>query len=96
MQRREYHVDLRINETPINKIIIDPHYEEKHGDSIDDKLIIKLVELLDGQSFRPESENEGFSYFANDLRLDGKLFRIVWLLEDQKLYVGVVNAYRRK
>ena len=34
MARREYPVELKINEKLITKVVIDPHYEEKHAESV--------------------------------------------------------------
>ena len=77
--------------------MIDPHYELKHSDSMSDSLVIELVGLLDGGDFLPETVTEGFEYYtADNLVLRGKKYRLVWLLEKNLLYLGVVNAYRRK
>ena len=35
-KRREYPVQMTINQRRILAVVIDPHYEEKHGGSIDD------------------------------------------------------------
>lgn len=97
MTRREYPIRLTVNGRRIVKVIIDPHYELKHSNSIDDAVILELVRLLSGQSFEPEMENEDFQYFVSDnLVLWSKRYKLVWLLEQNALYVGVVNAYRRK
>jgi len=88
---------VRINNISIKEVIIDPHYEIKHSKSIDDRLIIELVKKLDGEQFDPESTSDGFEYYvAEELSHAGKLYKLVWLLEKNKLYIGVVNAYRRK
>ncbi len=78
----------------MSKVIIDPHYEEKHADHVNDKLVIELVKMLDGRIEVPEAEDEGYSYFATLLIFDNKQYRLIWLLEDISIYVGVLNAYR--
>jgi len=97
MDRREYDISITVNERLITKVVIDPHYEIKHSDSISDKVILELVKLLDGGIFPWQERNKAYEYFVTDgLRLNEKLYKLVWLLEDDELYIGVVNAYRRK
>lgn len=97
MKRREYVVKLEVNGRKITKVIIDPHYEEKHTKSINDELILELVKLLHKGAFPVQEQDEGFEYFVNDnLKLGGKTYKLIWLLEDNKLYIGVVNAHRRR
>jgi len=80
----------------ISKVIIDPHYEEKHADSISDEIIIQLVKTLDGEVIDPDQESPPYSYFTQDkMELNGKFYKLIWLLEDDQIYIGVVNAYRR-
>jgi hypothetical protein len=77
-------------------VIIDPHYEEKHTESINDKIILDLVKTLDGKFFEPDDEKTPYSYFVTDkIRVNDKLYKLVWLLEDHEIYIGVINAYRR-
>ena len=96
MKRREYAISIMVNGRRISKVIIDPHYEEKHSDSITDEIIIKLVKTLDGEIIEPEVVSPPFAYFAQDkIEHNGKFYRLIWLLEDDQLYIGVVNAYRR-
>lgn len=97
MSRREYDIKLTVNGRAIAKVIIDSHYEEKHADSVDDVTILSLVEQLSGQNFQPDDVDGPFQYFVTDqMELDGKKYKLVWLLEDNTLHIGVVNAYRRK
>lgn len=97
MKRREYLVRLTVNGRRISKVVIDPHYELKHNESISDRIILKLVEQLDRGDFEAEDADDGFEYFVADrLELSGKFYKLIWLLEKGELYIGVVNAYRRK
>ena len=97
MERREYSISIAVNGRPIDKVIIDPHYEVKHSDSISDELILSLVKLLHGNEYEPVDIDDEFEYFVEDqLTLEGRFYKLIWLLEKNKLYVGVVNAYRRK
>ena len=96
MGRREYTIDtIEVNGLKIASIIIDSHYEESHGEHINDELILDLVKRLDGRREIPESQdNDGFSYFVTLLNHNSKQFRLIWLLEDDAIYIGVINAYR--
>ena len=97
MNRREYPVRLTVNGRRIVKVIIDSHYELKHSDSITDALILDLVNLLSGKSFEPDAETDGFQYFvADNLVHEENRYRLIWMLERDEFYVGVVNAYRRR
>jgi hypothetical protein len=95
-KRRSYPIKIAVNGRKISEVVIDPHYEIKHSGSINDDLILELVKLLDGMFYEPADTREGFQYFvASPLDYHGANYRLVWLLEDEKLYVGVVNAFRR-
>jgi hypothetical protein len=96
VSRREYKTDIVINEIRITQIIIDPHFEEKHKSSINDEIIIRIVENMDGGKFTAESVSPPFKYYKRDrIFLDGKYYKLIWLLEEGQIYIGVVNAYRR-
>lgn len=96
MKRREYGIEILVNRRRITKVIIDSHYEKKHSATVDDQIILKLVQTLDGEIIEPDAEDPPYSYFSQDrIELDGKFYKLIWLLEDDELYVGVVNAYRR-
>ena len=58
--------------------------------------LARLVEMLDGKTFEPEAERDGFQYFKTDpLMLDEVNYRLIWLLEGDEIYIGVINAFRR-
>lgn len=97
MTRRDYPIHLIVNGTRINRVVIDPHYEKKHAASIHDALILDLVRMLAGKSFEIDSESGGFQYFVSDnLMLGTGRYKLIWLLEANQSYLGIVNAYRRK
>ena len=83
-----------INGVRVTQVVIDPHFEAKHAASIDDALIIQLVLRLNGRQELADSKNGRYSYFATLIELNSKRYRLIWLLEDHAVYVGVVNAYR--
>jgi hypothetical protein len=96
MKRREYDISIDFNERQINKVIIDLHYEKKHGESVNDEIILELVQKLDGLKMFPDVLTPPYAYFTEDkMELNGKFYKLVWLLEDDQIYIGVVNAYRR-
>ena len=85
-----------VNGVVIKKVIIDPHYEERHGDTISDEIILQLVRTLDGEEHLPDKVSPPYSYFKKErIRLEDKFYRLVWLLEEDEIFVGVINAYRR-
>mgnify|MGYP001602224733 FL=1 len=95
--RRTHRINpIKVNGVTVVQVIIDPHYEKKHLDHIDDSTILKLVQKLDGRFELPESQAGKYSYFATLIELEAKQYRLIWLLENDALYIGVVNAFRDK
>jgi len=95
-ERRDYKISITVNSRAITRLVIDPHYELKHSDSVDDEIVLCLVQLLDGKTFTHEGESDGFQYFKTDpLELNGINYRLIWLLEKNEIYIGVINAFRR-
>ena len=96
MKRREYSLNIVFNGTEIIKVIIDDHFEKKHSAVINDEIILDLVKQLDGKVIVPDEVKSPYSYFKLDkMELNGKYYRLVWLTEDNELYIGVVNTHRR-
>lgn len=98
MSRRVYNRNLVINGSGFTQVVIDSHYEEKRADSINDEIILGLVMQLCGRTFIPNDiDSDGYQYFVNDhLEYMGKLYKLIWLIHLEQVYVGVVNAYRRQ
>lgn len=96
MERSEYDILIEINGRKFRRLIIDPHYSEKHK-TISDELIIQLVGQLHGQSFRPDSvSKDGYEYYAEDkMILKSKLYKLIWTLKVGDNFIGIINCYRR-
>lgn len=94
-KRRTYKIDpIVVNGVTVVQVVIDTHYEKKHADHVNDSMLLRLVRKLDGRFELPEAKDETYSYFATLIKLDAKQYRLIWLLEDGAIYVGVVNAFR--
>jgi hypothetical protein len=97
MARKEFSVSITVNSRKIHKVIIDSHYEAKHKSVIHDELILRLVKNLDGGIYPVQDRSAPYEYYVTDrMEFEGKLYKLVWLLEDDQIYIGVVNAYRRR
>ena len=93
--RRIYSIPpIQVNDHKIVQVVIDSHYEQRHGQSMDDELILALVAKLDGRRELPEAQKGPYSYFATLIEHGSKQYRLIWLLENDAIYIGVVNAYR--
>lgn len=93
MSRREYTIkEIVINREKITRVIIDSHVD-KHKDITDD-VILDLVRLLNDSEQFAEDMKGPFSYYANLLILDDLQYKIVWLLEENEIYIGVITVYR--
>jgi hypothetical protein len=89
-------VKLIFNQIEISEVIIDPHYEKKHGDTVSDLLILKLINKLNMEILEPEKTTENYEYIKVDpICFDRKSYRLILLIEKNKSYLGVINTFRR-
>jgi hypothetical protein len=92
--RKEYHLEIHINERHLNRVIIDQHYKKNHP-NVTDEIILDLVRTLDGEIFPIESEVDDFQYFTVEpVFRDHNPYRIVMVLCIFDDYLGVINAFR--
>lgn len=83
--RSEYGINIFINGKRYTKVVIDPHYEEKHSSSINDHIILELVYQLNYNDYEPTYEDCDFGYYMrDDLLLQNKKYKLIWLI-DKKL-----------
>ena len=94
MERRAYKINpIVINKIEIEEVIIDSHVD-KHSDHISDELILELVAQLVYVEYVDKQVDGDFQYFVSEIAYNSKLYKMVWLLEDHKFYVGVITAFR--
>lgn len=95
MERYELVIQaIQINEKWIRRIQIDDHVK-KHGD-ITTELIVSLVKNLNGTKFDPEECKKPFNYFSTCRWFKEKQYRIVWVFEDSRDYIGIITVFRDK
>ena len=92
--RREYDIEpISINGILITRLMIDPHVD-KHSDHINDDLIKEIIRYLDKEDHTHAGENNGFKYFASIIRHLDQAYKLIWLLEEESLYIGVITAFK--
>lgn len=93
---RVYTMLLNINGIVFTEAWIDPHYEQKHKDSINDELILELIQIVNFYTFELHDINsEGYEFYEIDVNYLDKSYRLILTFPPHKMYMGVVNAYRR-
>jgi hypothetical protein len=91
---REYQIEpLLINGNMIQNLKISDHID-KHSDHIDDPLVIQIIRDLNGQDFIPCDNDGKFNYFASIIEFDGSTYKLIWLLEEGLLYIGVITCFK--
>ena len=94
--RKEYFLEITINNRNLSKVVIDQHYQLNHPEMSDD-LILELVKSINKEIFEIESETNGFQYFrAEPVMYEEKPYRLILLLCLHDNLLGVVNAFRVK
>ena len=81
---------ISVNRKTIDTVKVSYHVYESHPDITDD-VILALVVELDGQVFEVDAIKPPFQYYVNLIDLDGKKYRLVWLLEDNKFYLELLT-----
>ncbi len=93
MARTEFDITpITVNGKKVRRVVVDPHIR-KHKDITDD-LILDLVRQLDKSEQVSDDVKEPYQYFSSLLYVRSKQYRLVWLLEDREIYIGVITAYR--
>lgn len=95
--KRSYKVNITVNRRKFDEVIIDPHFEVKHAKAMNDEIILTLVQNLDDRELEPDKiDTDGFEYFATEpMFYQGKPYRLIWLIDPEDSYIGVINCFRR-
>ena len=94
-KRREYPAKIVMNRQEFLRVIIDPHYQDKHGDSVNDELILKLVNSLNHQEHPVGLVRDGFYFLKIEpVRWLGKPYRLILTFRPGDDFLGVINAFR--
>lgn len=98
VQHRTNHLRIIVNGISFNEVLIDTHYELKHKASINDEIILGLVQGLDKGTFLPEKISpSGHKFFVNEpWPYKGKWYRLVWFIPQDESYLGIRNAFRSR
>lgn len=93
--RNAYPVNIVINGRLITQAIIDSHYKVNHPD-IDDKLILDLIQTFNGREFKLDERKDSWEYYMLDqIPFRDKKYRLVWCMQDNQLFIGIINCFRR-
>ncbi len=69
------------------------HTSKKHPEITND-IIVDLVRMLAETESEAVAVEGVYEYFASALKLNGRGYRLIWLLEKGKVYIGVISSYR--
>jgi hypothetical protein len=92
---RKYNIVILFRGIIFQEVWIDPHYEMKHTNSINDDLILNLLHFVHQNTLLPLGPSETFEYYEQDIEFHGRYYRLILVIPPDKSYIGVRNAYRR-
>ena len=96
MKRAVYNVFLEFNGISIFEVIIDGHYKLKHPE-VNDEIILGLISKLNKIKRIPVKVLDTYSYFVEEpIYYERKPYRLIFLIEKNESYIGVINAFRVK
>lgn len=94
MDRRSYKITpVKINDYIVDEIIIDPHVD-KHNDHIDNELILELVQTLGCSNTQLSEYKDTYTYFVSLIDYEKSTYKMVWLVEQSKFYIGIITAFK--
>ena len=96
-KRRIYPIKLVINNRKLDELILDPHYEKKHGNYLTDEIIYNFALELNQKKVIIEDRKKPYDYFSHwPLFREWRAYKLIGCLEDDKNYLGIIDCYRRR
>jgi hypothetical protein len=63
---------------------------------MDEVLIYELSMYLDNGYYIPEKHSDDWNFFSSAILFDnGKIYKIVFCLQNDKEFLGIIHCYRR-
>ena len=94
---REYKVAFEFNGRQFKSALLDSHYEEKHGENIDDQLIIEILKTqIAGERFNNESSNDEWRYYVFHAVHEAKNYRLIFCDHVEESIFVIINCFREK
>ena len=93
------YLELPINKISVNgiefqRVLIDwKHISARHPD-IHKSLVLTAADQLNGKHFVPDKTKHPYQYFVSMLSIERKSYRLIWLIEKNNDYLGIINLYR--
>lgn len=96
MKRHSYTLSFNFDGIEIDELIIDQHYNLKHPE-VDDWIILELVKSIENSTEINKVFSGDFTYYLfQPVFYNDKPYRLILILEKDRNYLGVVNAFRVK
>ena len=83
------------NKKNIEQVTITGHYQFKHGEIINNELILKLLEKLNGWKLEPIKYHNNRQIFKWEITLQEKRYRLIfWFKDNETSRLWIRNCYQ--
>jgi hypothetical protein len=94
VEKVSYAISISFNGRLFTELIIGQYYKKNHPE-MNDELILKLIIQLDNLVAHPADLKDDFLYFKEEpIFLENKPYRLIFVIEKNGKYLGVINAFR--
>ena len=89
----EYSYSFYFNGSKINGFTITNHYKIKHGRDMNNNLVCKIIELLDGENITPDDYSKRILYIWNTTYQNKRYRLIFWFKDNETSHLWIRNYY---